>query len=135
MIWGHSRHGGRRWPLHPQPSEWEGLESYVRRLAQAYGVSYDIFLRCALGHIGPGARDLHEVSDEFLTRLSTGTGVPIGRLRGMVGWSVMVRLSHRTRDWLETPEGRGAIKELRVTMVRKQRRMPASRDHDRCDLS
>ena len=127
MIWSHARHGERRWPLHPQPGEWEALESYVRRLAQAYGVSYDTFLRCALGHTGPGARDLHEVSDKLLTRLSVGTGVPVERLRGMVGWSVMVRLSHRPRDWLETPEGREAIKELRVTIVRRQQRMPAPR--------
>ena len=67
-----------------QPGEWEGLESYVRRLAQAYGVGYDIFLRCALGRAGPGARDLHELPDELLARLSAGTGVPVGRLRGMV---------------------------------------------------
>lgn len=100
----------------------------MRRLAQAYGVSYDIFLRCALGHAGPGARDLHEVPDEFLARLSAGTGVPVGRLRGMVGWSVMVRLSHRARDWLGTPEGREAVKEVSVTMVRRQCRMPASRE-------
>lgn len=102
------------------------MESHVRRLAEAYGVSYDIFLRCALGHIGPGARDLHEVSDEFLTRLSAGTDVPVEQLRAMVGWSVMVRLSRQTRGWLGTPEGREAIKELCATIVRRQRRMPAS---------
>lgn len=128
MTGHHSPHGESRWPLHPQPGEWEGLESYVRRLAQAYGVGYDIFLRCALGRAGPGARDLDNVSDGFLARLSAGTGVPIERLRGMLGWSVMVRLSHRARDWLETPEGREAIKELRVTIVRRQRRMPTSRE-------
>lgn len=99
----------------------------MRRLAEAYGVSYDTFLRCALGHAGPGARDLHEVSDKLLARLSAGTGVPVRRLRAMVGWSVMVRLSHRARDWLGTPEGREAIKELRATIIRRQRRMPASR--------
>lgn len=122
----HSHHGESRWPLHPQPGEWEGLESYVRRLAQAYGVSYDTFLRCALGRVGPGARDLDKVSDELLARLSAGTGVPIEQLRGMVGLSVMVRFSHRARDWLETPEGRGAMEEFRVIMARRLRRMPAS---------
>ena len=127
MTRGHPRHGGRRWPLRPQRGEWEGLESYVRRLAQACGVSYDAFLRCALGRAGPGARDLHEVPDELLARLSAGTGVPVTRLRGMVGWSVMVRLSRQARDWLETPEGREAIRELRATIIRRQRRTPASR--------
>ena len=33
----------RRWPLHPRPSEWEDLETWVRRIAEAYGVSYDAF--------------------------------------------------------------------------------------------
>lgn len=127
MIRGRPRHGERRWPLHPQPGGGEGLESYVRRLAQVYGVGYDTFLRCALGHAGPGARDLHEVPDEFLARLSAGTGVPVGRLRGMVGWSVMVRLSRQAREWLGTPGGREAIKELRSTIIRRQRRIPASR--------
>ena len=28
-----------RWPLHPRPSEWEDLETWVRRIAEAYGVS------------------------------------------------------------------------------------------------
>jgi hypothetical protein len=29
----------RRWPLHPQPRDWEGLENWVRRIAAAYSVS------------------------------------------------------------------------------------------------
>ena len=126
MTGDHSPQGESRWPLHPQPGEWEGLESYVRRLAQVYGVSYDAFLRCALGRAGPGARDLDKVSDELLAHLSAGTGKPIERLRGMVGLSVMVRLSHRARDWLETPDGQGAMEEFRVIMAQRLRRRPAS---------
>jgi hypothetical protein len=29
----------RRWPLHPRPSEWENLETWVRRIAETYGGS------------------------------------------------------------------------------------------------
>ena len=29
----------RRWPLHPRPTEWEDLETWVRRIAKIYGVS------------------------------------------------------------------------------------------------
>jgi len=46
----------RRWPLHPRPSEWEDLETWVRRIAEAYGVSYDAFLlnaACFVGHFLP----------------------------------------------------------------------------------
>ena len=118
----------RRWPLHPQPGEWEGLEAYVRRLAQAYGVSYDAFLQHALGRSGPAARDLDELPPEFLARLSAGTGVPVERLRAMMGWSVMVRLVHRARDWLDTCEGQEAIIAMRIMLSRKMRRMQAPRD-------
>jgi hypothetical protein len=44
----------RRWPLHPRPSEWEDLATWVRRIAEAYGVSYDAFLLNALDHTGRG---------------------------------------------------------------------------------
>lgn len=118
----------RGWPLHLQPGEWEGLKAYVRRLAQAYGVSYDAFLQHALGRPGPGARDLDELPPEFLARLSAGTGVPVERLRAMMGWAVMVRLAHRARDWLDTSEGQEAIDAMRIMLSRKVRRMQAPRD-------
>jgi hypothetical protein len=44
----------RRWPLHPRPTEWEDLETWVRRIAKIYGVSYDAFLLNALNHTGEG---------------------------------------------------------------------------------
>jgi len=46
----------RRWPLHPPPSEREDLERWVRRIAEAYGISYDAFLlnaACFVGHFLP----------------------------------------------------------------------------------
>jgi hypothetical protein len=36
--------------LHPRPTEWEDLETWVRRIAKIYGVSYDAFLLNALPH-------------------------------------------------------------------------------------
>jgi hypothetical protein len=78
----------RRWPLHPQPRDWEGLENWVRRIAAAYGVSYNAFLKYTLGRTGRGARDLDRVSDAELVRLSTGTGVSVERMRD-VGYSAL----------------------------------------------
>ena len=53
----------RRWPLHPQAREWEILENWVRRIAEVYGLSYDTFLKHALGRVGRGARDLEGITD------------------------------------------------------------------------
>jgi hypothetical protein len=75
--------GRRRWPLHPQPCDWEGLENWVRRIAAAYGVSYDAFLKHALGRTGRGARDLDRISEAELARLSAGTGISVARMRQM----------------------------------------------------
>lgn len=114
---------GRRWPLHPQPGEWEGLEGYISRLARAYGVGYDVFLRRALGRRGPGARNLDADLEAVLARLSAGTGVPVERLRAMTGWQPMLRLARRGRGWLETPEGRAALDAARPTLARVLRRI------------
>ena len=65
----------RPWPLHPQPTDWEDLQTWVRRIADVYGVSYDAFLLNALGHRGSGARDLDEAPVGVLATLSAGTGV------------------------------------------------------------
>jgi hypothetical protein len=73
--------GRRRWPLHPHPCDWEGLENWVRRIAAAYGVSYDAFLKHALGRTGRGARDLDRISETELARLSTGTDISVARMR------------------------------------------------------
>lgn len=77
-----------RWPLHPRPSEWEDRETWVRRIAEAYGVSYDAFLLNALDHTGRGARDLDNAPDDVLAKLSIGTGVSIEQL-----------LEHRRGSW------------------------------------
>src|SRR3954454_3702023 len=83
----------RRWPLHPQPRDWEGLENWVRRIAVVYGVSYDAFLKHALGRTGRGARDLDRISDADLARLSAGTGVSVERVREMNGASIKARMN------------------------------------------
>src|ERR1035437_8291056 len=82
----------RRWPLHPRPSEWEDLQTWVRRIAEAYGVSYDAFHLNALDHTGRGARDLNQAPDGFIARLSSGAGNSIERLQDMSSSRVMARL-------------------------------------------
>ena len=116
---------GRRWPLHPKPREWEGMENWVRRIAQAYGVSYDAFLKHALGRTGRGARDLENITDGELTRLSIGTGVSIERLREMNAAAMMRRVNEQVQGWLLSETGREALEELRATLGRMARRREA----------
>ena len=114
----------RRWPLHPQPGDWEGLENWVRRIAAAYGVSYDAFLKHALNRTGRAARDLDRISETELARLSAGTGVPVERLHEMQPARMWGRVAELP-GWLLTVEGREALDELRTTMRRTARRREA----------
>ena len=114
----------RRWPLHPQPGDWEGLENWVRRIAAAYGVRYDTFLKYALNRTERAARDLDRISEAELARLSAGTGVPIKRLQEMTPARILARVAELP-DGLLTADGRGALDELRVTMQRTARRRQA----------
>ena len=81
---------GRRWPLHPKPRKEEMLNAWVPRIASAYGVRFDTFLREALGRTGPGARNMDNLTEVQLAMLASGTGVPVERLRSM-----------NSRLWLE----------------------------------
>jgi hypothetical protein len=115
---------GRRWPLHPQLRDWEGLENWVRRIAAAYGVSYDAFLKHALGRTGRGARDLDRVSEAELARLSAGTGVSVERMREMNSASIGARVAE-LGEGPPTEDGNAALDELRVTLSRAARRRQA----------
>ena len=117
----------RRWPLHPRPSEWEDLETWVRRIAEAYGVSYDAFLLNALDHTGRGARDLNNAPDDVLAKLSSGTGISIERLLDMTSSRIMTRLVSRTRELLETQEGQAILDNLNAMGSRDRRRESAVR--------
>jgi hypothetical protein len=100
----------RPWPLHPRPSEWEDLETWVRQIAEAYGVSYDAFLLNALGHKGSGARDLDHAPIQVLARLSAGTGIPINRLREMSTQRVMRCMGQWPRGKRRTSAGSGSAR-------------------------
>jgi len=115
----------RRWPLHLQPREWELLENWVRRIAEAYGVSYDAFLKHALGRVGRGARDLERITDGELARLSAGTGVPVEQLQEMNAGAIMARVNDRVQGWPLSEDGGEALEELRATLGRMARRREA----------
>lgn len=117
----------RRWPLHPRPSDWEELEMWVRRIAGAYGVSYDAFLLNALGHKGPGARDLDHAPVEVLARLFTGMGVSAERLRDMTSQRVMRRMGPWTGPGSESAQDQVALDCLSAIGSCRRRRMSASR--------
>lgn len=94
-----------RWPLHPAPRPFERLDGYVRRLAECYGTGLATFCRYGLGDAG----DLRELADgpprRALERLSSGTGVPIHRLRNMTSRRCHARLMIEVRRFLrEHPE-------------------------------
>ena len=120
----------RRWPLHPQPTEWENLQTWVSRIAETYGVSYDTFLFKALGHTGRGARDLNLAPDGVIAALSTGTGVSIERLMDMTSSRVMVRLVSRTRELLETPQGQAILDSLNAKASTHRSLEPGVRGYD-----
>ncbi len=121
---------GRRWPLHPKPREWEVLETWVRRIAAAYGIGYDTFLRRALGRTGRGARYLAEITDVELVRLAVGTGVPIERLYGMNTGAILGRMTASIQSRMLTEEGREELEQLNVTLALMARRMVDERTND-----
>ena len=92
------------------------LQIWVRRIASAYGVGYDTFLRRALGRTGPGARDLESITEVQLAMLAAGTGVPVEQLRGMNTAAIMGRLTARIADWMLTKEGRDSLAQIRTTV-------------------
>lgn len=86
---------GRRWPLHPKPRKREVLNAWGPRIASAYGVRYDTFVRKALGRTGPGARNLDTMTEAQLAILASGTGVPVEQLRGMNSGSIIAKIASR----------------------------------------
>lgn len=117
----------RRWPLHPQPAEWEDLETWVRRIAKIYGVSYDAFLLNALNHTGGGARDLDQAPAGVIARLSAGTGISIERLLEMTTHRIMARIFPRVRELLQTVEGQAVLHGVNLMASRGRRRVSAVR--------
>ena len=107
------------WPLHPPPYEYEPLERWVRRLANAYGVSYAVFCRHALGLSLVDAHRLYDEPPEgALVKLAAGTGMPVDRLRQRTVGALLERcqrelerqLSEHEAEWAHWvrrwPEGR-----------------------------
>ena len=92
------------------------LQTWVRRIAHEHGVSYDTFLRKALGRTGPGARDLETITEAQLAMLAAGTGVSIERLRGMNTAAIMRRLTAKIASWMLTEEGRDGLAQIRTTI-------------------
>jgi len=73
-----------RWPLHPEPRLLERLDTYIRRLADAYGTGVSTFCRYGLGcDAGDLDRSAVDPSQALLDRLSSGTGQSTRRLRNM----------------------------------------------------
>ena len=89
-----------RWPLHPQPRLLERLDTYIRRLAEAYGVGLATFCRHGLG-CDPGDLDRCRVDppSALLERLSRGTGQSIRRLRNMTDAGCHARMQVALR-WI-----------------------------------
>jgi hypothetical protein len=64
----------RRWPLHPAPWKHHALFGYVRNLAEAYGVTLDLFCWQVLGF---APHHLEEPSAEASAHLSAGGGIRV----------------------------------------------------------
>lgn len=84
----------RRWPLHPPPSDGEALTSWLRRLAESYGLSIEELIRHDLLTAGATVPDHHTGALDLnppgwlLSALVERTGTPPDRVRQMTiaGW-------------------------------------------------
>jgi hypothetical protein len=83
----------KRWPLHPQPDNYETLYFYIQRLARCYGVKYRYFLQkaCVLSATELQEFRPNEPTMKVLQRLSDGTGVQIRRLKLMTSCCALKR--------------------------------------------
>jgi hypothetical protein len=106
-----------RWPLHPQPHAYESLNTYARRLAEAYEVRLETFGRRALGIEAEVARDLNRAPRPVLERLSAGTGVSLDRLESMRGDRLWARLVDELGRILATDEGRKVLARFQATVL------------------
>lgn len=96
-----------RWPLHPQPYEFDVLEHWIERLAAAYGVSKLAFCRQALGLRPPEIALLRDnPPEQVLRRLEAGTGVPLQQLQNMSIHTLLRRVIEALERFSqEDPEG------------------------------
>ena len=92
------------------------LQTWLRRIAGAYGVGYDTFLRNALGRTGPGARDLETITEAQLAMVAAGTGISVEQLRDMNTAAMMERLTVKIANWMLTEEGRDSLAQIRTTV-------------------
>lgn len=81
--------------MHPKPRKREVLNAWVPRIASAYGVRYDVFLRKVLGRTGPDARNLDTMTEAQLAMLASGTGVPVEQLHGMNSRVIFAKIASR----------------------------------------
>ena len=82
-----------RWPRHPQPMQFEHLDTFVRRLAEAYGVGLGTFCRYGLGVTRQEwERICNAPPSPVLERLSAGSGLSMRRLHNMTPRRSHVRL-------------------------------------------
>ena len=73
-----------RWPLHPQPREFELILTWTKRLAEAYEISTQLFFKKVLHLSKDEASNITKVIPESAVRiLSTGTGVSNSEIRSM----------------------------------------------------
>lgn len=106
----------QRWPLHPQPHDYETLERWLERLAAEYRVPLKTFYTQALG-LRREEFALMRVNppDEALRRLAVGTGVPIQNLREMDAQRTWQRMmAELNRLYREEPEAFAELERMTV---------------------
>lgn len=93
----------RRWPLHPQPGEYETLRRWVERIAESYGLPPASFCLRLFECRCPTELD-GEPFEQALEILSAGTGVPTDDIREMQLQRVFFRVLHEYARRLEEAE-------------------------------
>lgn len=85
-----------RWPLHPTPGPYDLLRQWIRRIANSYDISYEVFCLRVLNLERAEADQLSfNPPDETLKILAKGTGQSIAHLREM---TVAMRMLRATEE-------------------------------------
>lgn len=96
----------KKWPLHPKPSEYQLLYSWIEEVSETYEVSYKSFCKNVLKLTGREISELRSVLPEkALIILSNGTGITIEDLRKRDLHSTFNKLQFELAEMIkENPE-------------------------------
>lgn len=93
----------KKWPLHPKPSKYQLLYSWIEDLAKKYGINYQRFCKDVLGLTAEEIGALRmTLPEKALLILSNGTGIPLEDLSKRDLHTTFKMLSEEIAQRMET---------------------------------